>query len=168
MLRCREIGENDVKYLWELYTDESSMRYFGRDLAKNKLEIISLIHHYIEGAKNYEMIRYLMFDCEKFIGFITIKRYDSRYHRAEVDYIVAPAVRRQGYGGAMLQLFLKKVFAEWELARVTAYVNPENIPSQKLLEKTNFHREGLLRDWDGEGESRYIYGFTAKDLRKLK
>lgn len=164
MITYREVTEEDIDYLWGIYSDESSMKYFGRSIAETKEEVKGVINQNIEGAKNHEMTRYLAFDNKKFIGFITIKRYDSRFHRAEIDYIIAPAVRRQGYGSEMMQFFLRKIFEEWDLTRITAYVDPDNIASQKLLEKNNFLREGLLRDWTREGENSFIYGFIANDL----
>ena len=45
-------------------------------------------------------IRYVAYlkETEEFIGFITMKRYDSRNHRAEIDYIVLPEYQRLYFG----------------------------------------------------------------------
>lgn len=51
----------------------------------------------------------------------------------------------------MVNLFLKHLSLDWKLKRVTAYVDLDNHASCKLLEKSNFKNEGILRSWVREG-----------------
>ena len=53
------------------------------------------------------------------------------------------------------------------LHRVQADIRPENVPSQRLVERLGFQREGLLRrylDIDGDWRDHYAYGLLAEDL----
>lgn len=167
-IKLREIRKTDSDGLYSIYNDESSMRYFGRPDKNSQEEVKKMIEHQIAYYQQGVGVRYLAFDDEKFIGFVTLKRYEKRNLRAEIDYIITPEVRRQGYGTLMLQTFLRKVFAQWDIARITAYVNPENLPSQHLLEKVGFLYEGQLRNWDGPNADRYMYGFISENLERIE
>ncbi|MGJ9385973.1 GNAT family N-acetyltransferase [Salipaludibacillus sp. CF4.18] len=86
-----------------------------------------------------------------FVRFITLKRYNSIHYRAEIDYIVLSEYQRKGISFDMVNLFLKHLSLDWKLKRVTAYVDLDNHASCKLLEKSNFKNEGILRSWVREG-----------------
>ena len=133
-LTLRPISRADVDLLFQLYSDPSAMRYFGRPVVENKADLLPIIENNLTWVENGAGTRFLAFDGEneneKFIGLISLKRYDSRYRRADIDYIVAKSKRQQGYGSRMLRAFCQQVFAaNPQLNRLTAYVNPENLPS---------------------------------------
>ena len=53
------------------------------------------------------------------------------------------------------------------LHRVQADIRPENVPSQRLVERLGFQREGLLRrylDIDGDWRDHLAYALLAEDL----
>lgn len=86
-------------------------------------------------------------DMDVFVGIITLKRYDARNRRAEIDYIVAEEQQRKGFASEMVKFFLEDVFQKWRLERISVFLFLENEPSCKLLEKLNFNKEGILRHW---------------------
>jgi ribosomal-protein-alanine N-acetyltransferase len=50
---------------------------------------------------------------------------------------------------------------------VQADIRPENVPSQRLVERLGFSREGLLRrylDIDGDWRDHLVYALLAEDL----
>jgi RimJ/RimL family protein N-acetyltransferase len=63
----------------------------------------------------------------------------------EVGYLTAPAARGQGLMPRALDLMTRWAFAELGLARVQLLTHPENRASQRVAEKAGFQREGLLR-----------------------
>ena len=53
------------------------------------------------------------------------------------------------------------------LHRLQADIRPENLPSQRLVERLGFQREGLLRrylDIDGDWRDHLTYALLAEDL----
>ena len=53
------------------------------------------------------------------------------------------------------------------LHRVEADIRPENLPSQRLVERLGFRREGVLRrylDIDGDWRDHLSYALLAEDL----
>lgn len=60
---------------------------------------------------------------------------------------------------------LRYGFQEMNLNRIEALIDPDNLTSVKLLEKFNFVREGLLREYEygkGKFDDVFIYGLLKK------
>ncbi|MEK6461221.1 GNAT family N-acetyltransferase [Heyndrickxia faecalis] len=164
----RSISEKDLDGLFSLYANEEVMRFFGRMAAKNKQEVLKIIEQNIQMKKEGTGIRYAAYlkATDDFVGIITLKRYNARNMRAEIDYIVAPEHQRKGLATEMLGLFLNEIFNKWNLERISTYVFLENTASCKLLEKFNFTREGILRHWtcvNGKFYDSYSYSLLSSD-----
>ena len=80
-------------------------------------------------------------------------------------WVGAPFVRK-GYGAAGLKALAAHAFDRIGLNRLVAACQPENIASQKLLERCGFNREGLARDYlriNGEWRDHLIYAAIAAE-----
>ncbi|WP_462408562.1 GNAT family N-acetyltransferase [Neobacillus sp. Marseille-QA0830] len=166
----KTISEKDFDGLFRLYSDQEVMKYFGRMPAKNKQEVTEVVKQNIQMKEEGTGVRYAAYikDTADFVGIVTLKRYDSRNQRAEIDYMVAPEHQRKGLASEMLDLFLEEIYKKWNLERVSAYVFLENIPSCKLLEKYNFKKEGILRHWTCVNNifyDSYSYSLISPDVR---
>ena len=96
-----------------------------------------------------------------------------------VDNIVRGALRsgylgywidREAAGRGMASLAVALVcdhaFGEVGLHRLQADIRPENLPSQRLVERLGFHREGLFRrylDIAGDWRDHVAYALLAED-----
>ena len=89
------------------------------------------------------------------IGTCGFHRWDEKHRRAEIGYDLAPAAWGQGYMSEALKAMLRHGFKQVVLHRVEALVYTENSASLKLLEKLNFQKEGLLRDYFYQGGRYY-------------
>lgn len=57
--------------------------------------------------------------------------------------------------------------ATFLMERIEALIEPDNHPSQKLVEKQGFRREGLLRHYEytcGKFDDLYMYSLIKEDL----
>jgi GNAT superfamily N-acetyltransferase len=63
----------------------------------------------------------------------------------EMGYWLVERVRGRGLGSRAVALLAHWALTDARLARVEALVLPDNIPSQRVLEKAGFRREGHLR-----------------------
>ncbi len=70
-----------------------------------------------------------------------------RPRTVEIGYWVIPRARGHGLGSRAVGLLARWAVTEAPFARVEALVTPENIVSQRVLEKAGFRREGLLRSY---------------------
>jgi RimJ/RimL family protein N-acetyltransferase len=105
-------------------------------------------------------------DPKRVIGTCLLFRYDEGSARAELGYVLG----RDHWGGGWMREALCAVldgaFGAMGLRRLEADVNPRNEPSQRLLERLGFAREGLCRErWitKGEAQDSALFGLLARD-----
>ncbi len=74
----------------------------------------------------------------------------------------------RGYVQESMEVVLDHGFEKLDLHRIEAFVETENISSQKALEKQHFQQEGIMRDSeikDGRFISVAVYGKLKSDLK---
>ena len=84
-----------------------------------------------------------------------------------LGYWVDRTVAGRGMASLAVALVCDHAFSEVGLHRLQADIRPENGPSQRLVERLGFQREGLLRrylDIDGDWRDHYSYALLAEDL----
>ncbi|MGD8780518.1 MAG: GNAT family protein [Ignavibacteria bacterium] len=82
----------------------------------------------------------------KIIGTIGYHEWDKKNFKAEVGYVLHCNYWQNGIMTEALNYVIEFGFTKMYLNRIEARTDPENIPSQKLLEKVGFLKEGLLRE----------------------
>lgn len=88
--------------------------------------------------------------------------------RAELGYVLGRRDWGRGLMGEALTLLLDLAYGPMELRRLEAEVDPRNDPSNRLLLRLGFTREGTLRRrWVTKGEEKdtHIYGLLADEWR---
>jgi RimJ/RimL family protein N-acetyltransferase len=63
----------------------------------------------------------------------------------EIGYVLIPTERGKGYCTEAVQLMVEYLFLSKDIVRIQAVTHVENKASQKVLEKTGFKKEGILR-----------------------
>jgi [ribosomal protein S5]-alanine N-acetyltransferase len=84
-----------------------------------------------------------------------------------LGYWIDRSVAGRGMASLAVALVCDHAFTEVGLHRVQADIRPENLPSQRLVERLGFQREGLLRrylDIDGDWRDHIAYALLAEDL----
>jgi ribosomal-protein-alanine N-acetyltransferase len=84
-----------------------------------------------------------------------------------IGYWIDEAVAGRGVASLAVALVCDHAFGPAGLHRVQADIRPENGPSQRLVERLGFQREGLFRrylDIDGDWRDHYTYALLAEDL----
>jgi [ribosomal protein S5]-alanine N-acetyltransferase len=68
-------------------------------------------------------------------------------HRGEFGYALARPAWGQGYATEAARAVVESALAMPAIQRVWAFVDVENVPSARVLEKAGLTREGCLRKW---------------------
>jgi len=63
----------------------------------------------------------------------------------EIGYVLVPNERRKGYCSEAAQMMVDYLFLSKDIVRIQAHTDVRNIGSQKILEKTGFKKEGIVR-----------------------
>ncbi len=84
-----------------------------------------------------------------------------------LGYWIDRSVAGRGMASLAVALVCDHAFGAAGLHRVQADIRPENLPSQRLVERLGFRQEGLLRrylDIDGDWRDHLAYALLAEDL----
>ncbi len=100
------------------------------------------------------------------IGDVGVNLHDNLM-QAEIGYTLAPQWQGHGYATEAVRAVLDHLFRVRGLHRVSAECDARNTASARVLERTGFHREGLLRQhtWiKGEWTDDLLYGLLEVDF----
>lgn len=95
------------------------------------------------------------------IGLLFNHGFDS--HKSECGYWISAGHRGKGIMQSCVNAFVKYVFTNTEIVRIEGQVFTYNPASCRVLEKSGFEREGLLRKAfkkDGICHDVYLYAIT--------
>mgnify|MGYP003398634504 CR=1 FL=1 len=154
------------KYFWSTYEPLHHDDYFSEAMQYKKiLESQQLL-------KENREFSFGIYDknSHQLIGHISL--YAIRrlpYSSAFVGYSLDQNYVGRGIATDAVTLVLELAFNTLNLHRVEAYVTPENGASVRVLEKSGFHREGLLRELlyiNGQWVDHYMYAMLQKDFRQ--
>lgn len=105
---------------------------------------------------------------DRSIGYISVRpESGSERHKARIAYAVGSDYWGQGIVTMAIKMAIPIVFKDFPyLVRLEALVEPENVGSQRVLEKVGFKKEGFLRKYGfnkGEIRDMFIYSFLSTD-----
>jgi RimJ/RimL family protein N-acetyltransferase len=166
-LRLRQFRAEDVDAMHECFADPEAMRFWNRPVHTKRIETERAVRSYIDCTPSYYRF-WAVADSgsDRCLGLVSYHDGHIRSKRAAIGYIINPAHHRQGLATEAVSAMLDFCFGELGLHRAEALIDPENIPSQALVEKLGFRREGLLRDHLRVGDawrSEMLYALLRTD-----
>jgi RimJ/RimL family protein N-acetyltransferase len=131
---------------WEAYTDK-----------KDAFEFLVNI------AETHPYFKAIVFDG-KVVGSVTLSvGKGNNSFKAELGYVLSRKYWGKGITTAAVIKAVQEGFSQLNLSRIEAYVDPQNIASQRVLEKSGMKLEGHLKSYmlfKGQISDRYIYAIT--------
>lgn len=162
-LSLKEFTVADVDDFMEWATDDEVTKYMMWSSYSSREEAEKFILTVVQPHPWFKAI------ClgEKVVGSITLdKGKGSHCCKAEAGYVVARKYWGQGLATQAVKLAVRNGFADLNVERIEAFVDPDNVSSQRVLDKSGFIREGLLRNCilqRGMLKSRYVYSVLRTD-----
>ena len=162
-LCIRPMCVKDVPALKEWLPDRSIFTYWGKGPSKAEKNPELLLVKEEKPTKSFHLgIEEV--SSGKVVG-------DLYVYLIENDRMASVAIRLsghcqgKGYGTEALKAVTEFCFENTELQRLWTEVDVRNIPSQKMLEKCGYTREGLIRQGKMVNTwcDYYIYGMIASD-----
>lgn len=100
------------------------------------------------------------------VGVVMLRDFEMCHEQAELSIWIGQPFWGLGFGTDALRSMVRRGFSKHGLNRIYAYCMVRNPGSQRILEKTGFLREGLLRQRvikKGVYEDVYIYAILKSD-----
>ena len=148
-LLLRRLEKTDALEILSMRSDESVMKYIGKEPLKTLEEAEAWIQVVQELLDTNEGITWAISFLDEpavLIGTMGLWRMIKQHHRAEVGYMLHSAHWNKGIAKEALQAIIKYGFEIINLHSIEAHINPDNIASASILEKTGFIREAYFKE----------------------
>lgn len=147
----RRFRENDGEAFFDLVqNNHSRLNDFFPDLPQaihNPLEAEWMVRRWLADWLQLHAFRFAIWEKElaSIIGFIQLTQMDWRIPKAEVSFFIDRDFENQGLMTEALEHLVRFAFREIDLEKLIVRPPMDNYPSQRLVRKVGFQREGDLR-----------------------
>jgi [ribosomal protein S5]-alanine N-acetyltransferase len=147
-IRLRGIQETDIDALFALFSNPQVMRYWSHGPMSTRQDAIVYANTMIENFTKREALRWIIADLEsdQLLGTCALYDINWQHARAGLGYALMPDYWGKGLAQEAASLAISYGFLELGLHRIEADTEPNNLRSNKVLERLGFQREGLLRE----------------------
>ena len=167
-LICRQITTEDAKILHNYWSDPEVTRYFSMEPFHSLEETLEMIELLNGLPKSNQGIRWVVTRAGNgaVMGTCGFHNHKPEHFRAEMGYEIGKEHWGQGIMTEAIKAILQYGFHYMKFNRVEAFVNYGNDRSTRLLERTGFHLDGLLREYElnrGCFADQYCYSLLKRD-----
>jgi ribosomal-protein-alanine N-acetyltransferase len=145
-LDLRWLIEDDVDAHYAIFSDPEVTRYWSGAPWTAREQAVQGIADTLANYADGSGLRFaiLVRDSGEMIGNATLHHFVEQNRRCEIGYALASKHWGHGYAVEALQAVLDHGFAQLDLNRIEADVDPANIASCRVLEKLGFRKEGYM------------------------
>lgn len=166
-LYLRRVAKEDVNEIFALRSNEETMQYIPRPLVKTEEDAMAHIAMMDEKIDNNEGINWAITlkNDSKLIGLIGHYRIKPEHFRAEIGYMLLPEFHGKGIIVEAIKETVKYGFEIMKLHSIEAVIDPENLASEKVLQKCGFVKEAHFKEneyYEGRFLDSVIYSILNK------
>ena len=170
-LILRLVSSEDLPALFVVDGDEDVVRYTPRTAWKTPADGEAWLGRVSAAHAKGEALQFVIVLCEsgRPIGTISLFHFNEPVGSGEVGYSLAREFWGKGLMTEALAAFVSFGFDTMGLQRLEAELDPRNVASAKVLERTGFSFEGLQRrNYFAKGElsDTALYGMLREDPRR--
>jgi [ribosomal protein S5]-alanine N-acetyltransferase len=167
-LTLRPLVSQDVPQLFDIHADPAVMKYSNSPAWTRVEQATELVDANLKWLTSgiHICLGIVRTGPNEVVGTCTLFDIDRSSQRAELGFVLASHVWRQGYMTEALTALLGFAFDSLLLNRIDADTDPRNAAATRLLERLRFRREGLLRErWivGTEKSDAALYGLLRSD-----
>lgn len=167
-LTLRRVTQEDASDILAYLSDVDVMKYYGLESFKSINDALDEISWYKSIFEKGTGIRWgiTLKEQEKIIGSCGFFNRVAQHYRAELGFELSKEHWGKGIASEAIKTVICYGFEQMNLQRIEALIEPPNIPSQKVVERQGFIREGLLRNYEytcGKFDDLYMYSLLKQD-----
>ena len=146
-LELRQIKEADLENIFRGLSHPDVIKHYGVSYSTLD-DTWEQLEWYVELERTHSGIWWaiILAETREFCGAIGYNNLSREHKKTELGFWLLPNFWKKGIIQESLEPVLEYGFKELHLHRVEAFVETENISSQKALQKQHFQQEGILRD----------------------
>lgn len=167
-LTLREYNTNDIDAYFKLMSNSSAIKYY-REPIKYLSDVSKEFNSDKMRRDNNEAIRWAitLSSQNEFIGTIDLYNINLVKKIATLGCAVSPNYQHKHIGHEAITLVIKYTFENLDINRIQLFVNPENIQAIKTYVRIGFIQEGLLREYEFNGNTHndmLVFSLLKKDF----
>ena len=167
-LVLRWLTPDDAPDQFSLFSDPEVTRYWSTPAWTDMIQARDAIDTALTGYTSGESLGFsiTLRDSDTFVGSVKLYDFFAQNRRCDIGYALLPAHWGKGYLAEAMVALLDYAFAELDLNRIEADIDPRNTASAKLLERMAFKQEGYMRErWIVNGEvcDTAFYGLLKRE-----
>lgn len=156
-LTLRKIVPEDLDNLFEIYSNEKLFLRSPVMLKKNRDTVANMIGHF---ERDFHKGKYIFLaiclnnEPSNMVGIAEMFDYSQDVNMITIGYRFNDSFWGKGIATKTVKVMTDYLFNDIGINRVQAFVMPENIKSQNVLQRNGFTKEGLIRQgnvWKGHG-----------------
>ncbi|MBM7587258.1 ribosomal-protein-alanine N-acetyltransferase [Bacillus pakistanensis] len=168
-LILREVKVEDASDMHMYLADKEVVKYMGLEPFQTVDDVWDEIKWYNSIYEEDTGIRWgiTLKDVGKVIGSCGFLNRIPKHYRAEIGFELSKDYWGKGMASEALEAVVKFGYHHYQLERIEALIEPGNLPSQKLVERQGFIKEGLLRHYEftcGKFDDLYMYSLLKEDV----
>lgn len=147
LLRKPEL--TDSPQVFKMRSDETAMKFLDKPIQKDESEAVALIQLLLDNLDKNNGITWaisLKEDPSLLIGTIGLWRMIPEHYRSEIGYMLLSEYFNKGYITEAIHKVNEYAFTQTEIHSIEANINPENIGSETVLQKTGYIKEAHFRE----------------------
>jgi len=147
-LKLRPMAKEDTELVFKFNSNLESLKYVARDPWTEMDQAIEKMKIFEDAYKKREAIWwvYHLKSEDKPIGYGGIFNIEKANNKAEIGYGLLPGYSGKGFMTEALGKMVDFGVNKLKLHRIYAIIDPGNIGSEKVIEKFEFKKEGVLKD----------------------
>lgn len=172
-ITLRQIVDSDLDNLFEIYSNEKLFQYSPVMIKKNKDTVANMIGHFerdFNKRKGIFLGICLNSQPNNIVGVAEMFDYSSDVNMITIGYRLNDKFWGKGIATKTVKAMAYYLFNDIGINRIQAFVMPENIKSQNVLQRNWFNKEGIIRQgyvWKGQGVVDLIlYSLLKSDTEK--
>ncbi|MFJ5788472.1 GNAT family N-acetyltransferase [Lysinibacillus sp. NPDC093197] len=173
-LQFKKIEASHLNMLFAIYDNEKVFEFCGIIPKHNIQTVQKMIGHFERDFTKRSRVKWGIFfknQPDKLVGIIEAMDFNQKVNMVTIGYYLAEDYWNKGIATESVQSIIKFLFDEADINRIQAEVMPMNDASKKVLIKSGFIKEGLLRQassWSGKGIiDLEIYSILQEDYSNL-
>ncbi|WP_240056686.1 GNAT family N-acetyltransferase [Bacillus mesophilum] len=168
-LRLRKITAEDANSILVYLSDEDVMKYYGLLPFTSVDDALDEIAWYQSIQDQQTGMRWgiTLKEEDIIIGSCGFHNGVPKHFRTEIGFELSKAYWGKGIAAEAIKAVVNYGFDHLNINRIEALIEPANQPSQKVVEKIGFIKEGLLRNYEytnGKFDDLYIYSLLKQDI----
>ena len=169
-LILRRLTENDADEVLAMRGNPETMKYIPRPLARTREDALAHIAAIEEKIESNTGINWgiTIKGNDSIIGIIGHYRIQPENYRAEIGYMSLPEYNGKGYITEAIKAVVAYGFDQMHLHSIEAVIDPDNIASERVLQKNGFVKEAHILEneyWDGKFWDTVIYSLLKRNFK---